>query len=323
MSHDKILAALRAVFEKHRIVFWNDVKRELRAEFEALELEGVEKIVLDNNEYGVKYRVLREAPEQRFLLYREGPAPQDVDNWLLDVALAYGEFRTDQTAIWLSELGLGYEFSSIIEEHTEFFAAASRRQALIKLLTNEDTHSQIRLKMLAVCVGGSHTLDAVLERLLSEAASKESSAFKLLERCHLTAFFWEQIKRAFSYHPETPSIEDFVITLFKSCYAMVLNEDHVLSNHALVFLNRWKDSRQHAEGFEYWSDECAHVLAIEEDLVHRDFRTLLPVDYFELIDKKIISELVRLIMQNTVPSEDVSDWVRERRQCHWYANFEH
>ena len=323
MSNDKILTALRAVFEKHRIVFWNDTKRELRAEYEALTLDGVEKIELNNNEYGVKYRVLREAPEQQFLLYREGPTPADIDNWLLDVALAHGEFRTDQTAIWLSELELGYEFSNITEQHSEFFAATSRRQALKKLLTNEDTHNQIRLKMLAVCVGSSPSLDAVLERLLSDAAEKDTSAFKLLERSHLTAFFWEQMERTFNYCSQTPSIEDFAITLFKSCYAMALNEAYELSNHALVFLSRWKDSRQHAAGFEYWSDECAQVLAIEEDLVHRDFRLLVQVDYFELIDRKIISELVRLVMQNTVPAEEVSDWVRERRQCHWYANFEH
>ena len=89
----QIETALSKIFDRHRIVFWYDVKRELRAEFDALALPGVEKIVLGNNQFGVKYRILREAPERKFLLYHEGPPPEDIDNWLLDVELAHGSFR--------------------------------------------------------------------------------------------------------------------------------------------------------------------------------------------------------------------------------------
>ena len=56
------------MFGKQRIVFWYDAQREFRAEFEFLMLPEVEKIELANNEFGVKYRVLREQPEQKFLL---------------------------------------------------------------------------------------------------------------------------------------------------------------------------------------------------------------------------------------------------------------
>ncbi|MBN0009564.1 BREX-1 system phosphatase PglZ type A, partial [Pseudomonas aeruginosa] len=92
------------LFEKQRIVFWYDNRLEFRADFESLELPGVEKIELANNEFGVKYRILREQPEQKFLLYREGAEPAYLDNWLLDVQLASGNtFRTDQLALWLAE----------------------------------------------------------------------------------------------------------------------------------------------------------------------------------------------------------------------------
>ena len=96
---ENIKHALTKIFNKHRIVFWYDVKKELRKEFEALELTGIEKIEVANNEFGVKYRILREQPGQKFLLFREGPQPPDIDNWLLDVHLAHGEFRTDQAGL--------------------------------------------------------------------------------------------------------------------------------------------------------------------------------------------------------------------------------
>ena len=79
--NDKITQTLTKLFDKHRIVFWYDNKQELRAEYESLTLENVEKIEINNNEFGIKYRILREEPEQKFLLYKEGKQPPDLENW--------------------------------------------------------------------------------------------------------------------------------------------------------------------------------------------------------------------------------------------------
>lgn len=69
-----ITKALKKLFkDKHRIVFWYDAKQELSSEYEALELAGVEKLELLNNEFALKYRILREQPNQKFLLYHKGP----------------------------------------------------------------------------------------------------------------------------------------------------------------------------------------------------------------------------------------------------------
>ena len=167
---NRIAQALTKLFDRHRIVFWYDAKQEFRHDYSALNLPGIEKITLTNNEFGVKHRTLREQTEQKFLLYREGPQPADLDNWLLDVQLAHGEFRTDQVAIWLSELELGLEFTDVVQVHAEFFQAIKRKDALKKLLKADDTAGQIRLKMLAVCTGSEPRMDAVVENLLQELA---------------------------------------------------------------------------------------------------------------------------------------------------------
>ena len=62
-----ITGPLLKLFEKHRIVLWYDAKKELRADYEGLALNGVEKIEINNNEFGVKYRILREEPKGKFL----------------------------------------------------------------------------------------------------------------------------------------------------------------------------------------------------------------------------------------------------------------
>ena len=324
---NRIAQALTKLFDRHRIVFWYDAKQELRDDFEALALPDVEKLTLSNNEFGIKYRVLREQPEQKFLLYREGPQPAELDNWLLDVQLAHGEFRTDQVAIWLSELELGLEFIEVVQAHTEFFQAGKRKDALKKLLTADDTAGQIRLKMLAVCTGSEPRMDAIAENLLQELADGRDDKIKLVGRCSLDDFLWEQMTRCYGYKSDEPGIRDFAIELFKSCYAMTVGggtEGQVkLTGDALVFLKRWKDSRQFEEGFETLSGECAEVLGIEQDLRKRDFRELIELDYFRLIDQKIISDLVREVVARTVSSGDVAIWVRQRRQGHWYREYRH
>ncbi|QHD51209.1 BREX-1 system phosphatase PglZ type A [Vreelandella aquamarina] len=319
----QIQTALTRLFDKHRIIFWYDTKQELRGDFETVSIPHVEKLEIANNEYGLKYRILRESPEQKFLLYKEGPQPEDLDNWLLDVQLAHGEFRTDQVAIWLSELELGLEFAEVAQAHAEFFQAIKRKEALKKLLKSDDTAGQLRLKMLAVCAGSEPRIDSVVETLLQQLAEDRDDGIRLIERCGLDSFLWEQLTRFYGYEASEPSLRDFVIELFKSCYAMGTDGDVKLTGDALVFLKRWKDSRQFEQGFETLSAECAEVLGIEQDLGKRDFRDLVELDYFRLIDQKIISDLVRAVVGRTVTSGDVALWVRQRRQGHWYGEFRH
>ena len=339
-----IADALGRLFAKHRVVFWYDTKQELRSEFEAIELADVAKLEIQDNEFGVKHRVLRESPKQQFLIYKEGSQPEPLQNWLLYVELAHTTFRTDQVAIWLSELELPNEFAELVEAHSAFFdpakapaQAAKRKEALKKLLTLEDTLGQVRMKMLSVCAGankkGEDRIDNVLELLLAElqlSIQKDGKTplYGLVKRCGLDAFLWQQVGRHYSYHSSSPSIKDFAIELFKSCYSMGLdspvNNDPIkLSSDALVFLKRWKDSRSHEQSFEALSDECADLLSIEADLNHRELKELIELDYFELIDKRVIHELVTAVGQRTIGQGEIALWCRQRRQGHWYRKYQH
>ncbi|WP_216936955.1 MULTISPECIES: BREX-1 system phosphatase PglZ type A [unclassified Acinetobacter] len=339
MTVNRIQQALSRLFQKHRIVFWYDDKQELRDAFEDLSIEGVEKLEIQNNEFGIKYKLLREAPKQSFLLYKADKQPEPLQNWLLDIELANTTFRTDQVAIWLSELELPNEFAEIVEKHTAFFDASKakvqaekRKTTLKKLLSNEDTLSKVRLKMLAVCVGATQLADAridlILEALLAELVNPKQEQFRLIQRCKLDDFFWQQVERFYGYTSEQPTIKDFAIELFKSCYSMgvnsPLNGDGIhLSSDALVFFKRWKDSRTHQEVFEELSDEYAELLSIEEDLNKRNLKEVIELDYFRLIDKKVLYELVKAVEHRTLSEGEVTLWCRDRRQGHWFSDFKY
>ncbi|MFT6401503.1 MAG: hypothetical protein ACJA2D_000819 [Pseudohongiellaceae bacterium] len=329
MTEDRIQQALNRLFEKHRIVFWYDTKKELRADYERLSLAGVEKCEITDNEFTLKHRLLREQPKQNFLLYKEGPEPETLNNWLLDIQLSNTEFRTDQSAIWLSELELPSEFIKLVEEHSVFFEAAKRKDTLKNILTTDDTLSAVRLKMLATCASADPRADHILEQLLAEQAKDKDTAFKLICRCKLDSFLWQLMGRHYGYHAEQPSLKDFVIELFKTCYHLGVDatynssEQGGVGGDSLVFLKRWKDSRAHQQAFEILSQESAEILNIEADLNKRELTDLIEVDYFRLIDQRVISSLVREVAARTVSPGDVTLWCRQRRMGHWYGEFKH
>ncbi|MEO1857993.1 MAG: BREX-1 system phosphatase PglZ type A, partial [Rubritalea sp.] len=318
----RIQQALSKQFEKHRIVFWYDEKRELRNDFEAVSLDGVEKVVLERNAFGLKYQMLREQAKQKFLVYHDGAAPADTKNWLLDVQLAHSEFSTDQVAIWRDELGLDFGFVDLLQQHLHFFGSAKRREQLKALLEGTDTHNDVRKKMLAVITGADARLDSILESLLQELSVESESKWNLILKSELAEFLWSQVQHSYGYHSEEPGITDFAIELFKSCYALALHGDPMMNQEALAFLKRWKDSRRHEVSFEALSQEAAQVLDIESKLHNQDFRELIEIDYFEVVEQKIISDLVKSIVSSTVSSGDVTLLVRQRRQSHWFKKYQ-
>ncbi len=319
---DRIAASLQQLFEEYRIVFWYDADRDMRAEFDALNLPGVTKLEIANNEFGLKYRILRQDPRGRFLLFKDGAEPGMADNWLLDVQLASAVFKADQAAIWLAELGLPLQFENVVRGHIEFFRAKTRVDALKRMMQASDTQTQMRLRMLAVCAGAEGGLDTVIEALLGGLAVGKDDALRLIERSGLTDFLWTQVSQAYGYKSEAPDFEDFAIALFQSAYARALGEDGKLSAEALLVFRRWKNNRHWAKTFEVLSARYQDLLKIPADLQKRDFRTVVSVDHFEEIDRQIIREIVRAMSTQSVSASEVLTWVRERRQSHWYPTFE-
>jgi hypothetical protein len=75
--------------------------------FEGFEGSSVEKIVVGENEFAPKVKILGDAGGSgRFLLYIRSERPQDSDNWLLDLLLQGHEFRADRASLAVQEVGL-------------------------------------------------------------------------------------------------------------------------------------------------------------------------------------------------------------------------
>ncbi len=318
---DRIAASLQRQFDDHRIVFWYDADRDMRGTFETLDLPGVTKVEIANNEFGLKYRMLRLEPDTQFLVFHDGPPPEDSENWLLDLQLATAVFKADQAAIWLAELGLPTQLEGVVRDHMEFYRSQGRIDALKRLANPTDTQTQVRQKMLAVCAGVSGRLDTVIESLLGDLAEDRDDILRLMMRANLTPFFWKQVGQDYGYQSDNPDYEDFAITLFQSAYRRALGEDGKLNDEASLVFSRWKNARTSGDAFGMLSAEYQDLLNIAGDLTDRDIRTVMGMDTFEEIDRHIIRGLVHAMSTQTVSAPDVLKWVRQRRQSHWFADY--
>lgn len=322
---DRITAGLMRLYEDqgHRIVFWYDAARDLRAAFDAVDLPGVTKVEIANNEFGLKYRMLRQEPKVRFLLYKEGPEPSMVENWLLDVQLATAVFRADQASIWVADLGIPAKYEAAVRDHAEFYRSGKRLEALRAIERERPSQSanDVRRKMLAVCTGVDGDLDTVIEALLAELAEDRDDALRLIDRVGLAAFFWKEVAARYGYAAAEPDFQDFAITLFSSAWARAMGEAAPLNTDAALMFRRWSASRRWGEAFEKLSGDYQDVLKIRDDLASRDFRNLIPHDYFEEVDRRIIVAIVEGLARQSLAGTDVLKWVRDRRQSHWYGRY--
>lgn len=322
---ERITAGLMRLYEDqgHRIVFWYDAARDLRVAFDAVDLPGVIKLEIANNEFGLKYRMLRQEPKARFLLYKDGPEPPMPDNWLLDVQLASAVFRADQAAIWVADLGIPAKYEAAVRDHAEFYRSGKRLEALRAIERERPSQSanDVRRKMLAVCAGADGDLDTVIEALLADLADSHDDALRLMDRAGLAEFFWKEVSARYGYVAAEPDFQDFAITLFSSAWARAMGEEGQLNSDAALMFRRWSASRRWSEAFEKLSGDYQDVLKIRDDLASRDFRKLIPHDHFEEVDRRIVVAMVEGLAQQSLAATDVLKWVRDRRQSHWYGRY--
>jgi len=310
---------LRTLFETHRLIFWYDNDAALQDEFENIDIDGVERLTIDNNEFGIKRQVLRIQPEQKFLIYSPQPAPQDEANWLLDLNLANYMFSADKHSLTLQNLGLDVSFKSFIAQHEAFFnPKATKRIETLKTMLNEeeDTHS-LAVKMMAVAIGGNDTIEEILLRVL-----EKRERFDKLTKLGLSALFFERLKQKFGYTGE--SLDDFIHKLLLNhFYHCTQQTQGALNSNARIFVSNWMDSSKYKEVFKRISKQVEHELNIGTLLSDTDTQRLLTCDTFEQCDKIVIADLLQRLYSERIDAKTMQEAIEKREHTFWfdaYAN---
>ena len=320
--NNKVQAALEKKFQEHRILFWYEGKAELTSLFDNLQIPGVEKLMIENNEFTLKHRMLILQPNQRFLVYQSKPRPIDNENWLLDILLSNFEFQTEASALFLNDLELPPEFKPLIQQHEGFFTNEKRISELKALLEPDDREGKIRLKMISILCGCEADWEKVLYNLFAEIQKEKQDRFKAIEKFGLNLFFWEAIERKFNYKSANPGIKDFLLQLINDNFQRSIpNGKAVLSKDAYLFVNRWKENTKARQIFEDWSLQLEKDLGIEPFIQSFDNEVLLDADTFAVIDRKIIVDLRNFVLNGALSNSLVQEQIEKRKLKFFFDKF--
>lgn len=288
-----------------------------------LELSGVEKVTVENNEFSVKHRLLRQQPETPFLLYFPHAQPPHEQNWLLDVQLAGYIFRTDLQAQFMQELGLDYHYHAFVSHHIEFFKNGRRREKLAKLgIPAGESELGLRTRMLAVVFGqDSLSLSEMLLAYSQTVVDGPDTRFgPELARYGLTETFWQLVAHRFGYQSVTPGIYEFLLALFQTNTSFLPT---ILRADARVLINRWRVNIRYQDSFRQLSRRIGDDLNLPGLIPLATLDALLDDDLYELVEQRIVAELARLVATETTTPEQVEAIQKQRQNKYWYADYRH
>ncbi len=310
-------------FHDQRVVFWHDPEGQYASELDGLDLSGVTTIRVENSEYTIKYRLLVEQPDDKFLVYRSGLVPEGIGNWLLDLELAYGVFTADRGALVSQDLGLNAAgIEEVVQQHEKFFNATKRVQGLKALLRPEDDADRLRAKMSAVLLGQKeHSLLEITRTLLAENAAGKHTKFDALVDYGLDDFYWQGAASIYGYESATPSVDDFILWIFSQARdGFAPDRPGALQNIQLDFASLRNDRRSQ-DALANLARRASADLNYPASIEDATFRDLLGVSVFEEADKRIIADLARAVTEQTVTAREVAEVVRARQSSVWIDGY--
>lgn len=313
----KIEEVLKRDFEKYRIIFWYDDGGDLRDKFESLEINGVKKIVLDDNEFSLKYQMLKEEPESKFLVYSFKKQPRDEENWLIDLLLANKVFYADRAGLIASELKLGIEFKDEIERFKKFFNSQKRIEEFKNLLDENETKKSFRLKLIAATVKAEPKISSIILKLQKNRAKLLDE----LKKSEMIENLFDMLEESYNYTSKI-SFDDFTYKLLNSHFYYDIDKSKVPLNRDAAFLVRdWMDSKTYAKFYKDIAKETAKKLNIALVVDKLPFDKLLKCTTYEECEQALIVEIRNRVLDEKISANEIEDIVKSREHTFWFEDY--
>ena len=339
MSQQRLFDSLSSLFASHRSVFWHDVESEFSASIEALALDGVQLVRLDDTPaLQVKIDIERNLG-QHWLLYSNFPEPEPTKDWLLDVRLRSKSFRADSTSILLEDLGLSTQsLRGHLKERSKFLRARDRLDRFKRLVLPGDTALDLDRKMLAVLTRADQPeLFAMLPRLYAGLVvngeadlAAQPKAWQDIAANDLTPAFWALVQTQLGYAEPEPSLRDLLVRILVTDFCRNLAGDaprqlahfvlpeRALAANASVFASRWRSDLGHFGAYNALARAVALELELPGLLAGFTAEALSDCMTFEDVELRVVQDLKTRIVAGAGANMDVvHGLIGRRRDGHW------
>jgi uncharacterized protein (TIGR02687 family) len=335
------LPALARLFtESHNLVFWNDADGEFAQEVDALTLENVVVLRLDQTPTLQAKVLLEREPQACWLIYAPAPVPEPANDWLLDARLRGKAFSADTASMQLDELGLASRaLQSHLKLRAKFLRAKDRVERLKRWAEPQDTAQDLDRKMLAVAVR-AETPDAagILLKVFSSLATEGGDLTVVpkpiaeLTGLELDDAFWKLVEQELGYAPdagEPPTLRGLLYSVLATDFcnavgttppslAHFIIKDRARAAHTSVFASRWRSDMANYASYDQLSHVVAEELHILGMLANLQAEHLADAMTFEAIEKRVIADLKGRILAGAGANMDtVRELMARRRDGHW------
>ena len=323
--NDTLMNNLSKLFESHRVVFWYDSASEFADVLDIMPSDVTLLRASEYNDFAIKYKLLSEGSEKKFLVYYEKDEPKYEDNWLLDIQLANTVFRTDKDSIILSDLNLPHSFIDIVRKHSSFFANKRLLKKLSTLIDKAFSEEALERQLLSVTVGEiSYNLQNIVDALVIDEVENDGNLYNILKEYALNSVLWKEIASVYGYSKKEPSIEDFYLSVFETSLNHFIGQDELLSADAYGLLKHWKDSKRFKDSglFSKLSEKAASELSAEKHLTPVSLEQLSTFDDYSFVEEEIITRLSSAVANQTMSLEVIRQISEKRKNSFWYFKYE-
>lgn len=317
-----------------RILFWYDEEAEFTDDLDELDLGDVILLIVDNNYFEIKHILEVEDTASNYLIYKPGPRPDDLDNWLLDIELYSEIFSADRASIVMEELGMDdLNLKPLIKSNITFFENKQRMQALQKLETHLTTEHSFQMALLAVsCNCKMVDMETIMLHVFqAESSEEENTCFQQIEKYPGTRFFWETVKDFCGYESDAPSIKKLFHSLImtRTCSQVKNVKAEDFGRYRLpkihninVFLDHWRNHKEFAKIYSYLAGVTFHELEIQKWAEQKSSQECMDADTFKIFDQIIILHIVNRLIDHQEDFDEWLGWMNQRKHFHWYEDYE-
>ena len=311
-------------FDTQRLVVWHDPEGNYATAVNDHVPAGVTVIRVENNEFAIKYRVLRDEPGEKFLLYRSGPVPEGTGNWLLDLELAYGVFTADRVALIRSDLGLIAPGAvELITQHETFFGNGKLVARLRELLNADDDLAKVQAKMCAVVLGQKeHSYSELTRTLLIQHAAGDNSSHERLAAQGLATFYWAGAAKIYGYDAKVPTMAGFALWMFKRALGGFGAVTSTAARNIEIDFRSFRNDRQSLGALKKLASQAETDLNYPEQAAEATLADLAATDIFDAGEREIIRRLIDGIASQTMAPREIADTIRTRRRDSiWFDDY--
>ena len=308
---------INTLFQEHRIIIWYDEGGSLKDEFDSINLD-INKLELNNNEFGIKVKILYEDTKSKYLIYSQSAEPNMEDNWLLDIEQSFHKFSADPISMIVSELDLDITKKAFISEHKAFFNAKVRFDKYKSIITSNDSDEELINKMIGIVLNCDETFEEILFKLISN-----ESLIEELNKYDLSKKLLNQISKRFKYQSDKLSITDLLYKLLQNhFYSNIEPSKCELNKEAVLFVKHWMDSNRYKELFKTVSLKVQNDLNIPSIISNYQLSNVIDCDTYETCEQFVITKLRDLITSSKINEKEFENYLNKREHKFWYEKYE-